>query len=365
MTIYDEVLSFIEAPQPRLFEILALRVFVCQFAGVAAYREFCLSLGVRPDTVQSLDEVPAISTTAFKYVDLGAAVSSGDAARVFMTSGTSAGAAQRGRHRIPRPEVYRASAIRHAARMLFPDGVRMRMLSLHPTAEQMPDSSLGQMISWIMAEFGDGDALCAAGRERVETSVAVEFLNAAALSDARVCLMGTTASFGALFEELRAKRMRFGLARGSRVMDTGGAKGQVAPLGAQEFLDCASQLLGIDPAFVINEYGMTEMCSQMYDATRFNSDRNDPPNERRKIGPPWLDVAAVDPATLQRVPDGTPGLLRFFDLANVGSVSALLTGDLGIVHGKAVRVLGRAEDAEERGCALGIEQFGARNAARR
>ena len=57
--------------------------------------------------------------------------------------------------------------------------------------------------------------------------------------------------------------------------------------------------------------------------------------------------------------DGHPGLLRFFDLANVGSVSAILTGDLGVIQDGTVRVLGRAEDGEARGCALGIEQFAA------
>ena len=83
------------------------------------------------------------------------------------------------------------------------------------------------------------------------------------------------------------------------------------------------------------------MCSQLYDATPFNArnsrsidsskarpDENT--EDRRKLGPAWLDVAAVDPATLRRVADGNPGLLRFFDLANVGSVSAILTGDLGV-----------------------------------
>ncbi len=362
MTIYDEILSFIESPEPARFESLALTVFGHQFNGIPAYREFCLGLGARPDTVRSLDQIPAISTTAFKYAELGAPVTPGDVGRIFTTSGTTSGTDQRGHHRVPRLDVYHASALRHVGRMMFHDGVRMRMLSLHPTAERMPESSLGQMISWIVAEFGDGETLCAADRERVESAAAVEFLSAAERSDERVCLMGTTASFGALFEELRARRRRLGLARGSRLMDTGGAKGQTVPLGAQEFVDCASRLLGIEPAFVINEYGMTEMCSQMYDATLFNSDRNDPPNERRKLGPPWLDAAVVDPISLQRVPDGTPGLLRFFDMANVGSVSAILTGDLGIVQGGMVRVLGRTEGGGERGCALGIEQFADRGA---
>jgi len=159
-------------------------------------------------------------------------------------------------------------------------------------------------------------------------------------------------------------------------MDTGGVKGQTVPLGPGQVVEHAQALLGLDPAMVINEYGMTEMCSQLYDATSFNS-RNSSNScsssntrrrdsseerlgERRKLGPAWLDVAAVDPSSLKRVPDGNPGLLRFFDLANVGSISAILTGDLGVIQDGTVRVLGRAEDGEARGCALGMEQFAAR-----
>jgi hypothetical protein len=188
----------------------------------------------------------------------------------------------------------------------------------------------------------------------------LELLHSAHRRGEPVCLIGTTAAFGALFSELATQGARLSLARGSRLMDTGGAKGQSIPLRPGQVVELAQGLLGLDPALVINEYGMTEMCSQMYDATAFNSRRADTPGERRKLGPAWLGVAAVNPASLKPVPDGRPGLLRFFDLANVGSVSAILTGDLGVIEDGAVRVLGRAEDGEARGCALGIEQFAAK-----
>ena len=249
------------------------------------------------------------------------------------------------------------------------------MLSLHPTADRMPESSLAQMISWMIEEFGVGDALCAADRKGVEIGPALEFLHSAQCQP--VCVMATTAAIGALFQELSTRSLRLALAPGSRLMDTGGAKGQTVPLGPGGVVEHAQALLGLDPAMVINEYGMTEMCSQLYDATSLNSSnsRNDPSSrrggdpppesprarhaERRKLGPAWLDAAAVDPSSLKRVADGLPGLLRFFDLANVGSVSAILTGDLGIIQDGTVRVLGRAEDGEARGCALGMEQFAA------
>lgn len=363
MTIYSEVLSFIEAPEPAHFEPLALKVFHHQFNAVAAYRGFCISRGVqRPGEIRSLDDIPALSTVAFKYAEVGDSVTPSEpgGTRVFMTSGTTVGHDERGRHRVPRLEIYRASALNHLGRMLFPDGARTWMLSLHPTAERMPESSLGQMISWMIEEFGAGEVLCVAQRQAVEIESALRFLRTAERYGEPICLIGTTAALGMLFETLQARRTRFLLARGSRLMDTGGAKGQSLPLRPGQVVERAQGLLGLDPALVINEYGMTEMCSQLYDATPFNSRRDDPPETRRKLGPGWLGVAVVDPASLKRVADGHPGLLRFFDLANVGSVSAILTGDLGVIEDGAIRVLGRAEDGERRGCALGIEQFAAR-----
>ena len=362
MAIYDEVRAFIHAPEQARFESLALHVFRHQFDTVAPYRQYCLTRQARPDDVRSLDEIPALSTAAFKYAELSDTVTGSQPAdaRVFMTSGTTAGRDERGRHCVPHIDIYRASALGHLRTMLFPDRARMRMLSLHPTADRMPESSLAQMISWMIEEFGADGALCAADRKGVEIGSALEFLRLAERQSQPVCVMATTAALGALFQELRARGSQLTLAPGSRLMDTGGVKGQTVPLGPGQVVEHAQALLGLDPAMVINEYGMTEMCSQLYDATAFNSRHADLPGERRKLGPAWLGMATVDPASLKRVPDGRPGLLRFFDLANVGSVSAILTGDLGVIEDGAVTVLGRAEDGEVRGCALGIEQFAAK-----
>jgi len=146
------------------------------------------------------------------------------------------------------------------------------------------------------------------------------------------------------------------------MMDTGGAKGQIVPMQTAEVIAQAGDLLAIAPAMVINEYGMTELCSQLYDATSFNCASISSAQERYKIAPPWLRVTARDPVTMRPMADGEIGMLTFFDLANVGSVSAVITEDLGYVERGRVRVLGRAA-GEARGCALGIGQFSVTEAA--
>ncbi|MGD0074961.1 MAG: hypothetical protein ABSD31_11555 [Candidatus Binataceae bacterium] len=356
-SIFDEVLSFIRNPEPERFEAIALTVFRYQFERIAPYREYCLSIGVAAETVRSIDRIPPVSTAAFKYAELGG----GAAERIFVTSGTSVGPNERGRHFVPRLEIYRASATAHIGRMLFPDKRRMPILAIHPTAERMPESSLGQMISWCIEDFGTEGSACVATRQGVEIARALEVLEAAERAGEPVCILGTTAACAAIFEALRADGRRIELAAGSRLMDTGGAKGQADPLDAVAVAELAARWLGIEPEMVINEYGMTEMCSQFYDATRFNSAFDAPAGERRKLGPPWVRAAALDPVTIAPVEDGRVGLMSYFDLANVGSVSALLTEDLGTVEHGAIRILGRVLSSEARGCALGITQFAAQS----
>jgi hypothetical protein len=358
MSIYDKVLSFIRAPDAPAFEALALDVFHYQFNHVPPYREYCLGRGASPRNVRSVAEIPPVSTVAFKYARLESREDAPPrAALKFLTSGTTIGKEERGRHLVLRPEIYRASALTHIRRMLLPDRRRLAMLALHPTADRMPASSLSQMITWCIEEFGAGAAMCAATPQGVQAGDAIAFLRERAAAGDPVCILGTTASISVLFASMRSNRIELGLPAGSRVMDTGGAKGQAVPLSADEVVAGASRMLGVKPSMVINEYGMTEMCSQLYDATAFNSPHDLPAGRRMKLAPPWLRPIALDPLTLTIVEEGQAGLLSFFDLANVGSVSALMTEDFGVVRGGAVGIIGRAAAADPRGCALAIEEF--------
>src|ERR1039458_4039709 len=117
--------------------------------------------------------------------------------------------------------------------MMFPDRPKMPILAMHPTADRMPESSLSQMISWCIEEFGAGRCECAADRKGVDTEAACDFLKDLERDGLPVCVLGTTASLGALFAQLERGDARVALAPGSRIMDTGGAKGQVIPLGAE------------------------------------------------------------------------------------------------------------------------------------
>ena len=71
--------------------------------------------------------------------------------------------------------------------------------------------------------------------------------------------------------------------------------------------------------------------------------------------PPWVRTRAVDPATLEDVEPGQPGVLVHYDLANTGSVVAVQTSDAGLLRPGGFEVRGRIEGAEERGCSIAAD----------
>jgi hypothetical protein len=355
VSIYDRVLSFIYKPDPARFEQLALEVFHYQFDTVAPYRRFCSEKNFNLALMRAIDEIPVTSNVAFKYANLSTNEIP-DRALQFLTSGTTKGRERRGRHVVPIPQIYRASAIEHLRTMLYPDRLTTAMLALHPTSRLMPESSLATMITWCIEEFGTESRMIAASREGIDVDAALDFLIQCVRSGEAVTILGTTAAFAAIYAELRSRGVRLELPRGSRMMDTGGAKGQPVPMRPDETIALGNEMLGIAPEMIINEYGMTELCSQLYDATALNS-HSVPAGDRMKVAPQWMRVTARDPLTMNIQPDGEPGLLAFFDLANVGSVSAIVTEDIGVIEHGAVRVIGRASIGAARGCALSIDQF--------
>jgi hypothetical protein len=63
-------------------------------------------------------------------------------------------------------------------------------------------------------------------------------------------------------------------------------------------------------------------------------------------------VQIISPETGREVAEGETGLIRVFDLANVWSVLAIQTEDLGVRRGDGFELIGRVALTEPRGCSL-------------
>lgn len=336
------------------FDRLARAVFAWQFAENRPYRLYCERRGATPETVAHWSAVPAVPTDAFKAAALVAG-DPADAVAVFRTSGTTAGPERRGAHHFVDLSLYDAALRESFSAHLLPDDARPRIVSLVPHPDAAPDSSLSHMVGEVARAFGAGDAGWFVTPEGgIEHAGLTAALRDAESAGTPVCIPGTAFAFVHLFDALRERGERFRLPEGSRMMDTGGFKGRSREVTREELYAAAEDRLGIPARWCVNEYGMTEMSSQFYDGA---AGRAPAPADRLHAGPPWVRTRAADPETLRPLPHGQVGVLRHVDLANLHSVMAIQTADLGVTAPGGFRVLGRAAGAEARGCSLAMDEL--------
>lgn len=356
-----EVLSFIrhglDAPLDEgVFERLALAVFEYQLSLNMPYGRFCDRRKISPGSVAHWDDIPAVPTAAFKE----AALVCGDpttAEIVFRTSGTSQGRERRGSHYINDLALYGAAALPNFRAHLLPDGTPMRMLVLGPTLDMAPDSSLTWMLDRVCREFGTKDSAHFLGKDGLRFDALIWELGESESAERPIMILGTAAALAHLLDELDERDRRFQLPIGSRVMETGGFKGARREIPRDEFYALLTQRLGLSELYCVAEYGMTEMCSQFYDNVLCERALGCNPALRYKVVPPWVRTQVVDAELLEPLSAGKVGLLRHFDLANLDSVMAIQTDDLGIASSEGFEILGRASGAELRGCSIAMDQW--------
>jgi hypothetical protein len=336
------------------FNRVALRAFEYQYSRNAPYAAYCRRRERAPESVDHWTAIPAVPTAAFKEVALAA----GDPAAaeaVFRTSGTTQGAEKRGVHYVLDVAVYHFALIPNFAACVLPDGAELPVLSLVPSSTELPDSSLSHMVAVVLERLGSRESGWFATAARgIDDARFVGALHAMQEAGTPVCIVGTSFAFVHCLDRMVARGERFALPPGSRLMDTGGYKGRSREVAEDEMRLMYHDVLGIPPTHCVNEYGMTEMCSQFYDSTLRDAVRGrDRP--RRKIVPPWVRTRVVDPESLEPVQPGTVGLLQHFDLANFGSVMAIQTEDLGVAVDDGFTLLGRAPGATPRGCSIAMD----------
>jgi len=341
------------------FDALAREAFVFQLERIEPYRRLCAGRGIGPDEVGSWHDVPLTPASAFKSLALHAA----PPRVIFRSSGTTQGEEHRSVHRHPFPDLYRAVIEASFPHFCLPGMGRPPMLSLIPTCEQLPDSSLAFMIDHVLDRFGGEGSATVFGENRIDLAKARSWLGARQRDGRAGLLLTTGLALSQLLDGLERMGLRFRSPPGSALFETGGLKGRTREVPREELSKRVERHLGIPPHRVVGEYGMTELTSQCYTRTLLADGNADPtadPNADPTAfaAPPWVRVRLLDPETLEEVPPGESGLIAVFDLANVGSAVHLLTEDLGrAAVGGGFHLAGRAAGAELRGCSLTVEEM--------
>ena len=198
-------------------------------------------------------------------------------------------------------------------------------------------------------------------RPRPKPSSPLAALNPSPVTRHPSLVLGTAFSFVHLLDYLVERDLRVEVPPGSRVMETGGYKNRSRTLPKAELHVLITERLGVPRENILCEYGMSELSSQAYDsvtsdawqvASGVTPVRHLSPVTRHFHFPPWARVQIISPETGREVGEGETGLIRILDLANVFSVAAIQTEDLGVRRGDGFELIGRAQLAEPRGCSL-------------
>ena len=306
------------SPEKRdaAFGATALELYGFQRRWNPPYRNFC---GDR--VVEDWKSIPAVPTAAFRDVERPlACFPIAEAEGVFETSGTTG--ETRGRHYFYEFEMYR-----HAIEMSL--GGLMLVHRFAPSLLHM---------CWLPGLGGRSSLRFMF--EHLSNRGPVTDLD----FDRPVGLMGTALSFLHLFESGRCQP----LPEGSWAMETGGYKGSGREIAKADLHAMFEEHLGVPPARVINEYGMTELSSQFY-AVGVDGYHS---------GSGYARAVVRNPETGQEVAVGEPGYLTIYDLANIGSVMAIATQDIAIRReGGEFELVGRDPAALPRGCSRAADEF--------
>ena len=343
--ILDWIAKGVGAPaDDARFEALALALFRLQYERGAAYRRLCAAFRVEPAQVHGWRQIPLVPTGAFKEARL--AIFPPEATvRTFRTSGSTTEA--RGALHLDTLALYDASLLATFRAFVCPDVERIRFLVLAESATEAPDSSLSYMFERALRALGTPESRFCISEGRMDLDALLAEL--AGLREP-VLVAGTAFAFVHLLDSLEARSRTLALPHGTRVMETGGFKGRSRELTRDELHGAIAQRLGVPRARIVNQYGMCELGSQFYEASLRAGVATDV-----KSVPPWVRTRVLDPATLRDVAPGESGVLAHYDLANTGSVLAVLTSDLGVLADGGFRVLGRLGGAEARGCSLAAD----------
>jgi hypothetical protein len=331
------------------FSEIALELFALQCRHNSAYRKICEARQLTPAVVEHWTQIPAVPTAAFKELEL-TSLAPEERTAVFHSSGTTEQKPSRHFHSAESLALYEASLWQSFRQNCFANS---ELLVLTPPPKKAPHSSLVHMFETIRQKFGLPESIFTGnissdGAWTLDFAATIQKLNIATKTKKPLMLLGTAFSFVHLLDHLAENNLRFQLPENSRAMETGGYKNLSRILPKPQLHALITKRLGIPPEKIFCEYGMSELSSQAYDL-EVGSRKSE---VRSFHFPPWARVQIISPETGREVDDGETGLIRVLDLANVFSVAAIQTEDLGVRRGDGFELIGRAQLAELRGCSL-------------
>lgn len=309
------------------FEQCALDVFRYQYEHVTVYRNFVDLLG-RPHPTE-ISSIPFLPIQFFKSEDI--ITDEKPPQHLFKSSGT--GNSIRSRHLVADLSLYERSFLPTFEAFSGPLENSV-VLALLPSYVEQGESSLVYMVDRLIQ--GTNNPL--SGYYLTDHQPLLKAISKAKREGKKVIL------FGVSYALLDLAELKPDL-NGVSIIETGGMKGRRKELSKSELHATLCEAFNV--SYISSEYGMCELLSQAYSNANglFNF-------------PKWMRAnlrEITDPLeTIQT--SGKTGGINIIDLANIFSCSFIETQDLGRFENDALRLMGRVDHSEVRGCNLLLEE---------
>ncbi len=349
----EEIVAIIEAGvdvelTDARFNDYCMQLFALQYETNKIFREFCDIKKVKPEDVTRWQDVPMVYNDVFK-THLVASFPLEQSVMACLTGGTTS-LTQRGR--IFRDEdgkrlVFGANKMMTAS-YLFPDfeeGRRCRILIMAPSPQLAPSMGMAIGMDQTRTHFGTDDSIFLLGKSGIDVKKLLKALRESETSGIPVALIGATAAYVYFFQSCRRKKITFKLPAGSRICDGGGYRGRFGVVTRDDYYSMVEEILGIPNSHCVNVLGEAETATNLFDDSLRRHFKGLQPRKRTRPVPPWSRVLAMDIDNLKPLPDGEVGLLAHWDLANVPTVLAVITDNLGYTtdNGTGCEMVGRAK----------------------
>lgn len=321
MANYDNIFSIGSDAE---FEREALSLFRYQAEHCAPYAEYVHLLGIEPNDVTRVEDIPMLPIEIFKshkvYCGKGEP-------EIIFTSSATTGMVQ-SRHYVEDLALYER-AFTEAFRLFYGNEKECSIYALLPSYLEREGSSLVYMAEKLIASCGGG-GFYLHDYEKL--------LRDMSRDDNPKILLGVTYALLNLAENFAPHL------ENTVVMETGGMKGKRKELPKNELHKILCSAFGVER--IHSEYGMAELMSQAYSL-----------GDGIFRTPKWMRILVRDVNNpFARLGAGRRGGLDIIDLANRSSCAFIATQDMGIRYEDgSFRIEGRISQSDIRGCNLLVQ----------
>ena len=306
------------------FREVALELFRWQAERCAPYKQYIGLLGIDPQSIDSIEQIPFLPIELFKSHDIYCGETAPE--KVFTSSSTTGQTPSR--HMMQSLAHYERT-FTAAFEQFYGPTEDWSIYGLLPNYLQREGSSLVYMVDRLLKRCGSG-GFYLDEYEKLLTDMAAD--------PKPKILLGVSYALWDLAEKFAPKLSN------TIVMETGGMKGHREELPKAEFHKILTEAFGVEA--IHSEYGMAELTSQGYSDGKgiFRSPR-------------WMRVVTRDVNNpLKMLPAGSRGAVSIIDLANISSCAFIATQDAGRTFADgSFSIEGRLTGADIRGCNLLVQ----------